>query len=157
MTDLAALLSNLGDRVRQRFEAERRVLSFDEFIAHVGTAPYRSTRDAARYLSGCLEHFGRYEVKRPWGTVSGFRVFYGDLGQAEEDLTLREQLIGQEEVQDAFQRALQTFCREGRVNRLVLLHGPNGSAKSTFASCLARALEAYSLVDDGALYRFSWV
>jgi len=39
----------------------------------------------------------------------------------------------------------------------VLLHGPNGSAKSTFVSCLARALEYYSTLDEGALYRFNWI
>src|SRR5262249_12371770 len=49
------------------------------------------------------------------------------------------------------------FVREGAVNRLVLLHGPNGSAKSTFVSCLTRALEYYSALDEGALYRFNWI
>lgn len=156
MADLAALLGGLGDRVRQRFESERRVLAFDELVALVGKAPYRTTRDAARYLRGCIEHFGRYEVPRPWGTATRYRVFDGDFGP-EPDGAAREQLIGQEEVQEAFHRALQGFCREGRVNRLVLLHGPNGSAKSTFAACLGRALEAYSHTDEGALYRFSWV
>src|SRR5689334_18340125 len=131
MNDLSQLLSNLGHRVRQRFEAERRVLAFDEFVALVGKAPYRSTRGAARYLSGCLEYFGHYEVSRPWGSVTRYRVFDGELGHTEGEGPVREQLIGQEEVQEAFQRALQVFCREGRVNRLVLLHGPNGSAKST--------------------------
>src|SRR5262249_34365509 len=33
----------------------------------------------------------------------------------------------------------------------------NGSAKSTFIRCLGRALENYSTLDDGALYRFSWI
>src|SRR5262249_49918897 len=40
---------------------------------------------------------------------------------------------------------------------LILLHGPNGSAKSTFIRCLGRALENYSTLDEGALYRFSWI
>jgi predicted Ser/Thr protein kinase len=39
----------------------------------------------------------------------------------------------------------------------VLLHGPNGSAKSTIVACIMRALEHYSTLDDGALYRFNWV
>jgi predicted Ser/Thr protein kinase len=38
-----------------------------------------------------------------------------------------------------------------------LLHGPNGSAKSTFAACILRALEHFSTLPDGAVYRFSWV
>ncbi len=47
--------------------------------------------------------------------------------------------------------------QEGRANRLVLMHGPNGSAKSTVAACILRALEHYSTLEEGALYRFHWV
>src|SRR5206468_7166153 len=43
------------------------------------------------------------------------------------------------------------------VNKLILLHGPNGSAKSTFVSCLMRALEFYSQSEQGALYKFNWI
>jgi serine protein kinase len=52
---------------------------------------------------------------------------------------------------------LKSFVRDGRPNKLVLLHGPNGSAKSTFIRCLGRALEHYSTLEEGALYRFSWI
>src|SRR5437868_6265134 len=54
-------------------------------------------------------------------------------------------------------RILCNFGREGRPNKLILLHGPNGSSKSTIALCLMRALEHYSTLDAGALYRFHWV
>jgi predicted Ser/Thr protein kinase len=47
--------------------------------------------------------------------------------------------------------------REGRANRLPLLHGPNGSAKSTVVRCIIQALEHYSTLEVGALYRFHWV
>ena len=38
-----------------------------------------------------------------------------------------------------------------------LLHGPNGSAKSTFVHCVMKGLEAYSETEEGALYYFSWI
>src|SRR5437868_3309085 len=47
--------------------------------------------------------------------------------------------------------------REGRTNRLILLHGPNGSAKSTCIASLQRGMEHYSTLDEGALYRFNWI
>jgi predicted Ser/Thr protein kinase len=47
--------------------------------------------------------------------------------------------------------------QDGRPNKLVLLHGPNGSAKSTFIRCLGRALEHYSSLEEGAQYKFSWI
>jgi predicted Ser/Thr protein kinase len=54
-------------------------------------------------------------------------------------------------------RVLRSFVQDGRPNKLILLHGPNGSAKSTFIRCLGRALENYSTLEEGALYRFSWI
>src|SRR5215475_3392911 len=60
-------------------------------------------------------------------------------------------------VQNAVYRVLRSFVQDGRPNKLILLHGPNGSAKSTFIRCLGRALEHYSTLDEGALYRFSWI
>ena len=38
-----------------------------------------------------------------------------------------------------------------------MLHGPNGSAKSTFVACLMKALEHYATTDEGAIYVFSWI
>ena len=38
-------------------------------------------------------------------------------------------VAGQEEAQNALYRQISNFIRAGRVNRLILLHGPNGSAK----------------------------
>ena len=45
----------------------------------------------------------------------------------------------------------------GPEKRVILLHGPVGSAKSTIARLLKKGLESYSRVDDGRLYTFSWL
>jgi serine protein kinase len=44
----------------------------------------------------------------------------------------------------------------GPERRVVLLHGPVGSAKSTIARLLKKGLERYSQSVEGALYTFSW-
>ena len=45
----------------------------------------------------------------------------------------------------------------GTEKRVLLLHGPVGSAKSTIARLLKKGIERYSRQDDGALYTFRWV
>jgi len=45
----------------------------------------------------------------------------------------------------------------GTDKRILLLHGPVGSSKSTIARLLKKGIEAYSRTDDGALYSFSWM
>jgi len=44
----------------------------------------------------------------------------------------------------------------GTEKRVLLLHGPVGSSKSTIARLLKRGLEAYARTDAGALYTYEW-
>ncbi len=44
----------------------------------------------------------------------------------------------------------------GTERRVILLHGPVGSAKSTIARLIKRGVEEYSRTDEGTLYSFSW-
>jgi serine protein kinase len=44
----------------------------------------------------------------------------------------------------------------GTERRVILLHGPVGSSKSTIARLLKKGLERYSKTDAGALYTFDW-
>lgn len=45
----------------------------------------------------------------------------------------------------------------GTEKRVILLHGPVGSAKSTICRRLKKGLEAYSRSDEGAIYTFEWI
>ncbi|MFK8001506.1 MAG: serine protein kinase PrkA [Polyangiales bacterium] len=150
-----SVIEAAGAAVKERFESERRVLSFDEYLALVAEEPARHCRDASRYLLDAIEHYGEYPVERPWAKRTRYALF--DLPFASSEGRRNDRLVGQEALQHQVVDALGAFAREGRVNRLVLLHGPNGSAKSTFAACLAAGLEHYSSVPEGAVYRFSWV
>lgn len=53
-----------------------------------------------------------------------------------------------------FKSASQGYGTEKRV---LLLHGPVGSAKSSISRLLKKGLERYSKTDDGALYTYEWV
>lgn len=149
--------ARIVDTVRGRFEAQKRVLSFEEYLELVVAHPERHTRDAARYLKGCFDHLGTYEIERPWGSVRRFRLFDLPFTDGRGATRRSDHLVGHEAIQEEFYRILSNFGREGRPNRLILLHGPNGSAKTTFAHAIMIALENYSWQDEGALYRFSWI
>ncbi|MEL7472331.1 MAG: serine protein kinase [Planctomycetota bacterium] len=45
----------------------------------------------------------------------------------------------------------------GTDKRILLLHGPVGSSKSTIARLLKKGAEAYSRTNEGALYSYSWL
>ncbi|WP_235879685.1 PrkA family serine protein kinase [Polyangium aurulentum] len=165
-------LSNLAEGIARHFQTGRRLLSFQEYLALFASNPVRHGRDAARYVRDMFDHYGTYKVKRPWGEVTRYRLFDlpwepepkrptngdGKAAAARAPYHGRDAaLVGHEELQGEIYRVLANFVQEGRPNRLILMHGPNGSAKSTIAGCVLRALEHYSMLDEGALYRFHWV
>src|SRR3954470_9661053 len=47
--------------------------------------------------------------------------------------------------------------RYGTERRVILLHGPVGSSKSTIARLIKRGMEEYSRTPEGALYTFEWI
>jgi predicted Ser/Thr protein kinase len=144
-------LAQLGSEIREAYARHKRVMSFDEYYALIADAPHRHARSAPQYLSDAFEYYGAEEVHHPRGTVTRWKLFDAPWEGG------KDRLVGQEEVQGRIYRAIQNFVREGRVNKLILLHGPNGSAKSTLVSCMARALEHYSTLEEGAVYRFNWI
>lgn len=152
---LSAEIESVADEVERRFTTGHLLLSFSEYLDLFAKEPIRQTRDASRYLRDVFDHYGTTQVEQPFGTFTRYRLF--DLPWEKSTRLPRGALIGQELVQGEIYRALSNFAREGRPSRLLLLHGPNGSAKSTLVGCLMRAMENYSAQPEGALYRFNWV
>ncbi len=155
-------LDTIAKAMERRFQEGRRVLSFQQYLALFAASPARFGRDAARYVRDMFDHFGVRTIERPWGEEARYRLFdapwenaerAGEAGSAQRD----QVLVGHEEIQGEIYRVLSNFVQEGRANKLILLHGPNGSAKSTIAACILRGLEHYATLDEGALYRFHWV
>jgi serine protein kinase len=144
-------LQEVGASVSSDFVKNKTILSFEEYLELFLQAPALQSRNAAHYLRDCIDWFGNYDVPHPLGPVRRFTIY--DHLPGDSDL----RVAGQEEVQNAIYRLLGNFVRAGRINKLILLHGPNGSAKSSLVECLKRGLERYSHSSEGAVYTFNWV
>jgi serine protein kinase len=144
-------LAQLSTEMRDGFARTRRVMSYGEYIGLLSKDMARQVRSAAQYLRDVFDHFGTTKLRGPRGETVRFNLF-DCIWHGGKDC-----LRGQEEVQGAIYRLISNFAREGRTNRLILLHGPNGSAKSTVVACIERAMEHYSHLEAGALYRFNWI
>lgn len=150
MEDLE-LLRDIERDLATAFADRRHVLSFDEFFTLFSERPRLHSRTASQYVRDCMLHFGTYAVARAEGATTRYRLFDCPWNGG------RERVVGQEVAQNALFRIISGFSRERRVTRLVLLHGPNGSAKSSLIECLGHALEQYSATEEGAIYRFNWI
>ena len=145
------LYAQAADNACAEYEARRRALSFSEYLGAFAENPRRALRDAARYVLDAIDHFGAATATHPWGDVTRYRIF----DQAFEGGG--DRLVGQEKVQSEVRAALESQVSDGAINRLILVHGPNGSAKSTLVNCLLNGAEHYSRLPEGELYRFRWI
>jgi serine protein kinase len=137
--------------IKRSFTQDRTLLSFHEYYAWLLEKPYPHIRSSAQYWVDMFQHYGTEERDLPTGKVTRFKLF----NNASYDHN--RILAGQEHVQEAIYRTLCNFAREGKVNKLIVLHGPNGSAKSSLCRALMASAEHYSHLPEGALYSFSWV
>lgn len=138
-------VSSIHNEIHTDFKEQKRILSFDEYLLLIQKSPRQHLRSSAQYITDMMDHYGRDEK------TGRFRVFDQEFSDE------RFRLIGLEKVQENIYRILQSFIREGINNKMILLHGPNGSAKSSLINCLIRGMEDYSHTEDGALYRFYWI
>ncbi len=150
MHEAKSRLDEISTRIKDRFESRRQILTFAQFLELVYAHPERFVRSSVQYLLDMIDHFGRRDESGPDGK-RGYKVF--DMEFSDPSLAM----AGEERVQEDVVRILRGFASAGRVNKLILMHGPNGSSKSTFVACLMAGLAQYSHSDEGALYRFNWI
>jgi predicted Ser/Thr protein kinase len=102
-------------------------------------------------LVDAIESFGTQEIMIRGNPVRRYKIF------DQPFLEHPQPVVGQEGVQSRLVQILRGFARAGKSNKLIVLHGPNGSAKSTFVRNLIEGIEAYSKSEGGCLFHFSWV
>ena len=144
-------LTDIEARVRDAFLRDRTILTFAEYYNLMIEHPAQQLRSAAQYIRDVFDHFGTTPANRAYGNFTRYKLFDMQFAGGEGRIS------GQEPVQDAVYKILSTFVRIGRANKLILLHGPNGSAKSSFVNAIAAGMEHYAKLPEGAMYRFNWI
>jgi serine protein kinase len=125
--------------------------SLTEYLDIVKENP-RVARSAYQRLYDMILSYGTEEYTRNRETIVHYKFFDDPFDDGRDAIYGLDKALGQ--LVQAFQSAARRYGTEKRV---LLLHGPVGSAKSTIVRLLKKGLEAYSKTDDGALYTFSWV
>lgn len=149
--DARQYLQDIGTTVQDVFIQNRMLLSFQEYVDAFYKEPRLFARSSAQYLRDAFDFYGTTEITEPTGAQRRFKLFDCAFDGGEG------RVAGHEPVQNALYRIIGNFVRAGRVNKLVMLHGPNGSAKTSIISAMQRALEDYSRKPEGAMYRFNWI
>lgn len=151
MIEMNDFLKTVNEQSIETFKGQKRILSFHQYLDAFCASPVRLGRNAAQYVMDVYDHFGSKQVDGVGGKFTRWNLFDAPWDNG------RDSLIGHEPLQLELRRHLHRFAVTGRADKLVLLHGPNGSAKSTVVNLIIRALEYYSTLDAGALFRFNWI
>jgi predicted Ser/Thr protein kinase len=148
------LMVNVSADLKRQFKERQSILSFDQFLSLVKEKPRRLMRNSSEYLRDCFQFFGDVRPDNLVGETGAeparFKLF--DIG-TERGVPI----VGGISVQREIFRVLQAFVRQGIANKVIFLHGPNGSAKSSTIEAISYAMQRYSECDDGAVYRFNWI
>src|SRR3954469_1305867 len=136
---------NLSDYRKKHWEG-----SFDEYLDIVREHP-EVTRTAYRRLYDMILAHGTEEVYENKEKVIRYKFFTEFATRHGDAIYGLDRALVQ--LVNTFKSAAKGYGTERRV---LLLHGPVGSAKSTIARLLKRGLEEYSKTDAGMLFSYSW-
>jgi serine protein kinase len=134
-----------------QFRKKHWIGTFDEYLNIVRQNPLVA-RNAYERVYDMICSYGSqsYEVTR-----GEYRLHYRFFDDPDDGG--RDAVFGLDESLESLVNALKSAAKGyGIEKRVLLLHGPVGSSKSTIARMLKKGLERYSARDDGALYTLGW-
>src|SRR5256885_5323813 len=125
--------------------------SLEDYLRLVQQTP-RVTRNAFQRIYDMILSHGVEEVVEHKKKYSRYRFFRDEKHNGRDAVYGIDQSLNH--LVDIFKSASRNYGTERRV---ILLHGPVGSAKSTIVRLLKKGLEDYSHTPVGAMYTFAWV
>ncbi len=149
--DGASLLQYVGDlQDREYFQQLNWTGTFADYLELVAANP-KITRNAFQRVYDMIMSYGTEEFMDAKKRLIRYRFFSAPTFDTEDAIFGLE--ISLMRLVNFFKGAAQGYGTEKRV---LLLHGPVGSAKSTIVRRLKRGLEYYTRTEEGALYTFDW-
>jgi serine protein kinase len=124
--------------------------TFEEYLDLVRSDP-RVTRNAFKRVYDMILSYGTETYEEYRERKTRYRFF------SDPDDDGRDAVFGLDASLNLLVNAFKSAARGyGIEKRVLLLHGPVGSSKSTIARLLKKGLERYSARDDGSLYALGW-
>ncbi len=148
-TGMLATIASMQDYDRYRDLAWEG--SFEEYLAIVRERP-QVTRNAFQRVYDMVISYGTEEYIDNKKKLVRYNFFRDEIDSGKDaifglDIPLMRMM-------NVLKAASEGYGPEKRV---ILLHGPVGSSKSTIARLLKKGLELYCAMPEGALYTFKWV
>jgi serine protein kinase len=143
----ATLKKIIGDFNKEQFRSLNTEMSFSEYLDLVQEKP--------QLLRNAWQTIYEMIVEKGHSTVEEYRKTYIHYNFFDDP---EIPIIGLTPTKDSLVKFIKGAAGGyGTERRILLLHGPVGSSKSTICRLIKRGLEKYSRTDAGAWYSFKWV
>jgi serine protein kinase len=124
--------------------------TFEDYLKIVSENP-RVARNAFQRVYDMILSYGYEEYAENRESRVRYHFFRDPMGAG------KDSIFGLEDSLSHLVNALKSAAHGyGTERRIILLHGPVGSSKSTIVRLIKKGLEAYSRTREGALYTFAW-
>jgi serine protein kinase len=144
---MSALSKVIGKFDRDKFRVLNTEMSFSQYVDECYKNP-KLVRNAWQMIWDMVLSKGTYQVEEYRKTYTYYKFFDNP----------DNPIIGLTPTKDSLMKFIRGAAGGyGTEKRILLLHGPVGSSKSTLCRLFKRELENYSRSDDGAWYSFRWV
>ncbi len=146
--DIKGFIHNLQDL--DKFKKAHWEGTFQQYVELVKEKP-EITRNSFQRLYDLIMHYGTEEYVEFKKKITAFNFFKDPIDNGKDGVFGLD--VHLHKLVNVLKAAAQGYGPEKRV---ILLHGPVGSSKSTIARLLKKGVEWYSTTDEGALYTFKW-
>src|SRR5437016_1787404 len=135
----------------EQFRKKNWLGSFEDYLDLVRQQP-AVARNAFERVYDMIMSRGTHVYEESRGEKRVHYKFFDD-----PDNDGRDAVFGLDGTLESFVNALKSAAKGyGIEKRVLLLHGPVGSSKSTIARLLKRGMEDYSKTDAGMIFSFAW-
>ncbi|OHB78051.1 MAG: serine protein kinase [Planctomycetes bacterium RBG_16_59_8] len=147
----AGLLSRIGKYLdKKSYQEMHWEGTFEEYLKIVEENP-NVLCNAFQRLYNMIVSYGSEEYTENRETIARYHFFSDPIGSGKDSIFGLERSLMN--LVNSIKSAAHGY---GTEKRIVLLHGPVGSSKSTIVGLLKKGLEAYTRTKEGSLYTFAW-
>lgn len=123
---------------------------FTEYLNLVAADPYKHTRTAYQLAADMIRYFESEAFEDSGEQVRRHKIFDDPFNAGKNAIYGLERPIAR------LVKYIRAGAREEGRERIFVLHGPVGTAKTSIIDMLCRGMEAYSVTEEGAAFSFAW-
>ncbi|MFH1638573.1 MAG: hypothetical protein ABIB71_09165 [Candidatus Woesearchaeota archaeon] len=150
MFSLEEFLKGIAEGANKGYNSLKLGLSFNDFLKYLVSNPNQVLRTSYQYLYDSISYYGTEDIADCGETITKYNLFNDPFNNG------NNRIFGSERAISALVNEIRSSAMEEGHERIMMLHGPVGTAKTALVDLLEEALKGYSQTKEGVLFRFNW-